>query len=52
MGSGHFLVEVVDYVANRLITFLNGWSDNPVWAMLKTILCAGICRPSLASGRV
>jgi hypothetical protein len=37
MGSGHFLVEVVDYVSNRLITFLNGWSDNPVWAMLKTI---------------
>jgi hypothetical protein len=30
-------VEVVDYVSNRLITFLNGWSDNPVWAMLKTI---------------
>lgn len=34
MGSGHFLVEVVDFVSNRLIDFLNGWSDNPVWAML------------------
>ena len=35
MGSGHFLVEVVDFVSNRLITFLNGWSENPVWAMLE-----------------
>lgn len=34
MGSGHFLVEVVDYVSNRLIDFLNGWSENPVWAMI------------------
>jgi hypothetical protein len=34
MGSGHFLVEVVDYVSNRLISFLNGWSENPVWAFL------------------
>lgn len=31
MGSGHFLVEVVDYISNRLIDFLNGWSENPVW---------------------
>ncbi len=29
MGSGHFLVEVVDYVSNRLIDFLNGWSEQP-----------------------
>ncbi|MHB8749369.1 MAG: Eco57I restriction-modification methylase domain-containing protein [Aggregatilineales bacterium] len=35
MGSGHFLVEVVDFVSNRLIDFLNGWSDNPVWALLE-----------------
>ena len=34
MGSGHFLVEVVDYVSNRLIDFLNGWTENPVWAFL------------------
>ncbi|MBA3531998.1 MAG: hypothetical protein H0T73_08780, partial [Ardenticatenales bacterium] len=34
MGSGHFLVEVVDYVSNRLISFLNGWSENPVWALI------------------
>jgi len=34
MGSGHFLVEVVDYISNRLIDFLNGWSENPVWALL------------------
>ncbi|MCB9451455.1 MAG: Eco57I restriction-modification methylase domain-containing protein [Anaerolineaceae bacterium] len=35
MGSGHFLVEVVDYVSNRLIDFLNGWTENPVWAFLE-----------------
>ncbi|MFZ4816730.1 MAG: hypothetical protein ACOYL5_19495, partial [Phototrophicaceae bacterium] len=34
MGSGHFLVEVVDTISNRLINFLNGWSENPVWAFL------------------
>ncbi len=37
MGSGHFLVEVVDFVSNRLIDFLNGWSENPVWAALESI---------------
>lgn len=31
MGSGHFLVEVVDYTSNRLIDFLNGWTENPIW---------------------
>jgi type I restriction-modification system DNA methylase subunit len=35
MGSGHFLVEVVDYISNRLIDFLNAWSENPVWAFLE-----------------
>ncbi len=35
MGSGHFLVEVVDYVSNRLIDFLNAWSENPVWNFLE-----------------
>jgi len=34
MGSGHFLVEVVDYTSNRLIDFLNAWSENPVWAFI------------------
>ncbi len=34
MGSGHFLVEAVDFISNRLIEFLNAWSENPVWAML------------------
>jgi len=37
MGSGHFLVEVVDFVSNKLITFLNGWSENPIWAALDRI---------------
>src|SRR4029079_13615472 len=35
MGGGNFLVEVVDYVSNRLISFLNGWSENPVWAFIE-----------------
>jgi hypothetical protein len=35
MGSGHFLVEVVDFTSNRLLTFLNAWSENPVWGMLE-----------------
>ena len=35
MGSGHFLVEVVDFTSNRLIDFLNGWSENPVWALVE-----------------
>ncbi len=34
MGSGHFLVEAVDFVSNQLIDFLNGWSENPVWGLL------------------
>lgn len=34
MGSGHFLVEAVDFISDRLIEFLNAWSENPVWALL------------------
>src|SRR5690606_39720781 len=34
MGSGHFLVEVVDFISNRLIDFLNAWTENPVWAFI------------------
>lgn len=37
MGSGHFLVEVVDFVSDKLIDFLNGWTENPVWAFLNRI---------------
>ena len=37
MGSGHFLVEVVDYVSNRLISFLNGWSENRQCARARAI---------------
>ncbi|MDX2076008.1 MAG: TaqI-like C-terminal specificity domain-containing protein [bacterium] len=35
MGSGHFLVDVVDYISNRVNDFLNAWSENPVWALLE-----------------
>jgi hypothetical protein len=37
MGSGHFLVEAVDFISNKMIHFLNGWSENPVWAALDRI---------------
>lgn len=30
MGSGHFLVEAVDFVTDRLLTFLNAFPINPV----------------------
>jgi hypothetical protein len=34
MGSGHFLVTAVDFIADRLIHFLNGFPHNPVERML------------------
>ena len=30
MGSGHFLVEAVDYVTDQLLEFLNQFPINPV----------------------
>jgi type I restriction-modification system DNA methylase subunit len=42
MGSGHFLVEAVDYITKRMIAFLNAFPWNPVIAHIgktrKTIL--------------
>lgn len=35
MGSGHFLVEAVDYVADRAIDFLNSFPWNPVLAQMR-----------------
>jgi hypothetical protein len=35
MGSGHFLVEAVDYLTDRLLTFLNQFPVNPVSFMLE-----------------
>lgn len=34
MGSGHFLVETVDFITDRLLTFLNQFPVNPVQVML------------------
>jgi len=34
MGSGHFLVEAVDFVTDRILAFLNGFHWNPVAAHL------------------
>ena len=37
MGSGHFLVEAVDYLTDELIQILNLYpEDNPVLTMLET----------------
>jgi Eco57I restriction-modification methylase/TaqI-like C-terminal specificity domain len=35
MGSGHFLVEAVDYVTDRVLDFLNAFPWNPVMAYLE-----------------
>jgi len=34
MGSGHFLVEAVDFITDRMLTFLNQFPVNPVTFML------------------
>jgi hypothetical protein len=35
MGSGHFLVEAVDFITDKTIDFLNGFPWNPVTATLR-----------------
>jgi hypothetical protein len=35
MGSGHFLVEAVDFLTDRMLDFLNGFPWNPVVHQLK-----------------
>jgi hypothetical protein len=35
MGSGHFLVEAVDFITDRLLAFLNAFPWNPVIATLR-----------------
>jgi len=35
MGSGHFLVTAVDFIADRMIHFLNGFPGNPVDRLLQ-----------------
>jgi len=35
MGSGHFLVEAVDFITDRVLTFLNQFPVNPVTFMLE-----------------
>ncbi len=37
MGSGHFLVEAVAYLTERLITILNDYPENPVLRRLEKI---------------
>jgi hypothetical protein len=34
MGSGHFLVQTVDFITDRMLTFLNKFPVNPVTFML------------------
>lgn len=35
MGSGHFLVEAVDFITDRMLAFLNGFGWNPVQAFIQ-----------------
>lgn len=35
MGSGHFLVQAVDFITDRMLDFLNGFPWNPVQARLR-----------------
>ncbi|MGD0337501.1 MAG: TaqI-like C-terminal specificity domain-containing protein [Bacteroidota bacterium] len=35
MGSGHFLVEAADFIADKMIDFLNGFPWNPVHGSLE-----------------
>ncbi|MCG3179675.1 MAG: hypothetical protein BIFFINMI_02016 [Phycisphaerae bacterium] len=35
MGSGHFLVEAVDFVTDKLLDFLNGFPINPIATALE-----------------
>ena len=35
MGSGHFLVEAVDFITDRMLDFLNGFPWNPIQVELK-----------------
>jgi hypothetical protein len=35
MGSGHFLVQAVDFITYRMLDYLNGFPWNPVMAMLE-----------------
>lgn len=35
MGSGHFLVEAVDFLTDKMLDFLNGFPWNPVQAQLR-----------------
>ncbi|MBI5526262.1 MAG: Eco57I restriction-modification methylase domain-containing protein, partial [Deltaproteobacteria bacterium] len=44
MGSGHFLVETVDFITEKIINFLNGFRWNPATAHLEEM------RRSIASG--
>src|ERR1035438_3623769 len=37
MGSGHFLVEAVDFITDKTLDFLSGFPTNPVFAYLGTM---------------
>lgn len=37
MGSGHFLVEAVDYISDKILAFLNSFPWNPVTAHLDLV---------------
>jgi hypothetical protein len=37
MGSGHFLVEAVDFITDRMLHFLKGFGWNPVYAHIEYV---------------
>lgn len=37
MGSGHFLVEAVDFITDKILDFLSGFPWNPVFAHLASL---------------
>lgn len=37
MGSGHFLVHAVDFIADRIVAFLSDFPDNPVIARIESM---------------
>ena len=56
MGSGHFLVEAVDFITDRLLAFLNAFPWNPVTAALRqtrpTILSEMLLRRNVDPARL
>jgi hypothetical protein len=51
MGSGHFLVEAVDFITDRMLRFLNAFPWNPIQYELSETRRRILDRPGTADGR-